>query len=311
MLKYLVILLDNTSISYCHYDVNITDNQINHKQILKEGILISMKNKQKIQYILPQYDLPQNYIELMDSMFHDNIGPSGLTTQISVIVFNGLQEIDIKTLDCSKQYVIRIKINDFIDHSKTIMKLFEIGISFNIVFIDVESFSETQIQVYRKILSELVKCIENSIMAGNNIHTNLITDRIALDYMNNCGAGDTSITLAPDGKFYPCPAFYYDNNTYYTIGNIDMGLNIKNKNLYKLEYSPLCKRCDAYHCKRCVWLNKKLTYEINTPSRQQCVMSHLEREASKLLLEIFHKHNILLEKEIKTINYIDPFDNYK
>lgn len=69
MLKYLVILLDNTSISYCHYDVNITDNQLIPIEILKEGILFAMKNNLKIQYILPQYDLPQNYIELMDSMF--------------------------------------------------------------------------------------------------------------------------------------------------------------------------------------------------------------------------------------------------
>lgn len=311
MLKYLVILLDNASISYCHYDTAVKESQLIPIDIFKKGILFAMKNNLKIQYILPHYDIPQNYVELMNSMFHDNIGPLGVTIPVSVIVFNGLQEIDAKILDSSKQYVIRIKVNDFIEHHKTIMKLFENGISLNIVFIDVESFSEEQIQVYREILSKLTKCIESSIMSGNNIHTNLITDRIALDYMNNCGAGETSITLAPNGKFYPCPAFYYDNNNYYTIGDIDRGLNIKNKNLYKLEYAPLCKRCDAYHCKRCIWLNKKLTYEINTPSRQQCVMSHLEREASRLLLENFHKHNILLEKKIKTINYIDPFDNYK
>lgn len=311
MLKYLVILLDNASISYCHYDTAVKGSQLIPIDILKKGILFAMKNNLKIQYILPHYDIPQNYVELMNSMFHDNIGPLGLTIPVSVIVFNGLQEIDAKILDSSKQYVIRIKVNDFIEHHKTIMKLFENGISLNIVFIDVESFSEKQIQVYREILSNLTRCVESSIMAGNNIHTNLITDRIALDYMNNCGAGETSITLAPNGKFYPCPAFYYDNNNYYTIGDIDRGLNIKNKNLYKLEYAPLCRRCDAYHCKRCIWLNKKLTYEINTPSRQQCVMSHLEREASRLLLENFHKHNILLEKKIKTINYIDPFDNYK
>lgn len=42
--------------------------------------------------------------------------------------------------------------------------------------------------------------------------------------------------------------------------------------------------CDAWHCKRCVWQNKKTTLEVNTPSREQCVLSHIERNATRSLL---------------------------
>lgn len=311
MLKYLVILLDDTSTSYCHYDVEDREKNLIPLNVLKEGVLYAMKNNLKIQYILPSYTLPQDYIEAMESMFHDKIGPIGQELPLSAIVINGLKSINTNMMDGSMQYVIRTTISDFFENYGILKELFTLGISANIVFVDVASFTEDKIEVYRTVLAELVNSVESSIFKGNNINTNLITDRIALDNMNNCGAGDTSITLAPNGKFYPCPAFYYDDNQYYVIGDIENGLEIKNNTLYKVEYAPLCKRCDAYQCKRCVWLNKKLTYEINTPSRQQCVMSHLEREAGATLLDRFHKHNILLNKTIEKIDYIDPFDNYK
>lgn len=311
MLKYLVILLDDTSTSYCHYDVEDREKNLIPLNVLKEGVLFAMKNNLKIQYILPNYTLPQNYIETMESMFSDKIGPIGQELPLSAIVINSLQSININMMDSSIQYVIRTTISDFFENYGILKELFTLGINANIVFVDVMSFTEDKIETYRTVLAELVKSVESSIFKGMNINTNLITDRIALDNMNNCGAGDTSITLAPNGKFYPCPAFYYDDNQYYIIGDIENGLDIKNKTLYKLEYAPLCKRCDAFQCKRCVWLNKKLTYEINTPSRQQCVMSHLEREAGATLLDRFHKHNILLNKTIEKIDYIDPFDNYK
>lgn len=311
MLKYLVILLDDTSTSYCHYDVEDREKNLIPLNVLKEGVLFAMKNNLKIQYILPNYTLPQNYIETMESMFNDKIGPIGQELPLSAIVINSLQSININMMDSSIQYVIRTTISDFFENYGILKELFTLGINANIVFVDVMSFTEDKIETYRTVLAELVKSVESSIFKGMNINTNLITDRIALDNMNNCGAGDTSITLAPNGKFYPCPAFYYDDNQYYIIGDIENGLDIRNKTLYKLEYAPLCKRCDAFQCKRCVWLNKKLTYEINTPSRQQCVMSHLEREAGATLLDRFHKHNILLNKTIEKIDYIDPFDNYK
>ena len=40
--------------------------------------------------------------------------------------------------------------------------------------------------------------------------------------MNSCGAGETNVTLAPDGKFYVCPAFYLDEDGY-AIGSLSEG----------------------------------------------------------------------------------------
>ena len=51
MLKYLVILLDDTSISYCHYDVEDREKNLIPLNVLKEGVLFAMKNDLKIQYI--------------------------------------------------------------------------------------------------------------------------------------------------------------------------------------------------------------------------------------------------------------------
>ena len=78
-------------------------------------------------------------------------------------------------------------------------------------------------------------------------------------------------------------------------------------NLYQFNYAAICKHCDAYHCKRCVWLNKKMTLEVNVPSREQCVIAHVERNASRCIL---HKNKDAFPNfEIKEIDYLDPFDN--
>ena len=51
---------------------------------------------------------------------------------------------------------------------------------------------------------------------------------------------------------------------------------------------------------------------MNTPSKEQCVVSHIERNASRFLLLAIREHIIYMPKtEIKEISYIDPFDNIK
>lgn len=311
MLKYLVILLDDNATSYCHYLSRESSRPI-PLDTLQKGIVFAMKNDLKIQYVLPEYDLPQAYRELMDSMYHDNIGPLGQAAGSDVIVAEGIKSLVAlkNTLDIRKRYIIRTSVSAFLDDHRLLKELFDRNVSANIVFTDIESFSENSIESYRIALKSLAQIVDDAILGGHNVNTNLLTDRIALDGMNNCGAGEISITLAPDGKFYPCLAFYYDRMLYYDLGNVDDGLNIRNRKLYTLGGAPLCKRCDAYHCKRCVWLNKKLTCEVNIPSRQQCVMAHIERNASRDLLEAFHNRNLLRQKSIKAIDYVDPFDKY-
>lgn len=310
MLKYLIILLDDCSASYCHYDAK-PQSRLMPVETLRKGILFAMKNNLKIQYVLPQYSLPQEYVELINSMFHICIGTPEQETVADIIVVEDLHSLVGKKLDNTKRYMVRTNIHDFFQEYEILKDVLEKNISVNIVFKDVEKFSDNDIHKYSEILDDLVDSLKSIFTKGGYVNTNLITDRIALDAMNNCGAGDSSITLAPNGKFYPCPAFYYDNDPYCETGDVDSGEKIRNKKLFSLEGAPLCKRCDAYHCKRCIWLNKKLTYEVNIPSRQQCVMAHIERNASKKLLDEFHQLNLLSEKEIGEIDYIDPFDKYQ
>ena len=150
---------------------------------------------------------------------------------------------------------------------------------------------------------------------SKNVQLNLLTDRIMLTAMNNCNAGWESIALAPNGKFYACPAFYQTkcqtaiDETDVSIGDLHQGVNIKNPQLYKLSHAPLCRNCDAYHCKRCVWLNRKTTFEINTPGHEQCVVAHIERNVSRELLTNIRKHGTFMpEINIKEIDYLDPFE---
>lgn len=312
MLKYLVILLDDSSVSFCHYE-NGKGKNVMSLDTLQKGIMFAMKNDLKIQYVLPKHYLSQEYLDLMDSMFHDNIGPIEQESLSSVIAFNGLKALSLykDKLDTNKRYLVRTPILGFINDYAVLKDVFTESININIVFTDVDSFSDDLIETYQTVLNDLGTNIKDLVLKGYGVNTNLLTDRIAISEMNNCGAGDTSITLAPNGKFYPCPAFYYENDPYYEAGDIKTGLNLRNQRLFTLEGSPLCKRCDAFHCKRCCWLNKKLTFEVNIPSRQQCVMAHIERNASKNLLNEFHKLGILEDKEINEINYIDPFDEYQ
>ena len=186
----------------------------------------------------------------------------------------------------------------------------------NVVITDVETFTDEDFGKYKAVLSELSAAVEQLYAEGKSPQLNILTDRMMLREMNNCGAGDTTLTLAPNGKFYVCPAFYYDDEAD-SVGDINApdfrsaeDLDVRNRQLYKLDHAPICRHCDAWQCKRCVWLNRKTTLEVNTPSHEQCVVAHLERNASRELLQRIRRHGTFLpeQEEIKELDYLDPFD---
>lgn len=285
---------------------------------LKAGIIYAMKENLNIQFVYPCYELPQDYLEVIDTIDHINIQPACKVDDGDIVVFDCIADAENAQLRRGISYVLRIDKFTLFSQVDNVCALLSQVDRLNVVLTDVETFSDEDFVVYKKVLNKLAVAVETACLNSKNIQCNLLTDRMMLDRMNNCGAGDTTITLAPDGKFYICPAFYQENqedalgNLKHSIGDLDNGLDIKNSQLYKLDHAPLCRHCDAYQCKRCIWLNRKLTYEVNTPSHEQCVMAHLERNASRNLLLSMRKHGEFLPRyDIKEINYLDPFDERK
>lgn len=251
-----------------------------------------------------QRDVSSEIASLIDTIEHTDIGSS----DADIVVKNEWNEI--LTKNCAKRcsYVIRTRLEDLLTNGESLKSILTHADRINIVVTDVESFSDLDIEKYLLFLKGLIPTIVNEYKIGHQVQFNLLTDRLMLKKMNNCNAGYESITLAPNGKFYICPAFYLNGEQ--CIGDIDNGVDIKNPQLYKLDYAPICRICDAFQCRRCIWLNKKLCREVNTPSHQQCVMAHVERSVSKKLLEEFRKidSSFLSEIEIPEVEYLDPFD---
>jgi len=306
MLQYLVILLDDTAVSYCHYTNPKTEKRLISLSDLKAGILFAMKQNLMIQFVYPDYKIPEEYQKVIEMIDHHKIAPQKLELEnADVIVLDGCVQADF--IKEGKIFVIRTSKADFFANYNKIVSFIGKTERLNIVLTDMETFSENDFSLYREALEQLKNVVKEVFVQGISPQINLLTDRILLEKMNNCNAGIENITLAPNGKFYICPAFYLENDND-AVGDLATGLNIKNKYLYQLHNAPLCRKCDTWQCKRCVWLNRKTTLEVNTPSHEQCVVAHLERNASRDLLIDLQSLGAWKEKSIVAIDYLDPFD---
>ena len=325
MLQYLVILLDDTSVAYCHADNPLKERHLIPIETLKKGILFGMKQNLMIQYVFPDYALPEEYASVIESIDNVKIYPIGCKPVTGI---EDGREADVEVANAvpekvgAKNLVMRMTFSEMLRQKDEIAKLFASGARINLCITDVEQFRDKQIDTYKQVLNEWSTALLDLYKQGQSPQFNLLTDRMMLDKMHNCEAGVSNITLAPNGKFYLCPAFYYDEQTKVdnqlnhhkptsdnSVGDLENGLDIPNLQLLKLDHAPLCRNCDAYQCRRCIWLNRKLTWDNNTPSRQQCVMAHIERNASRDLLNDIRKVRVFMPHiDIKEINYLDPFD---
>jgi len=314
MLQYLIFLLDDTSTSYCHYTNNKTEKRLISLDNLKAGILFAMKRNLTIQFVYPSYELPATHKEAIETIDHVKIIPSESENAAiaDVLVFNSCENFlkGQKEKHQDRIFVLRTNRQELFNQDNYLKNLVEKITRLNVIITDIETFTEEDFERYKKWLLKLSSSMNNIYRNGKVPQINLLTDRILLKKMNNCNAGHENITLAPNGEFYVCPAFYIEDEKD-SIGNLKSDLDIKNQRLYKLEYAPLCRNCDAYQCKRCVWLNRKTTLEVNTPSHEQCVVSHLERNASINLLKKLKPAGYFPDVEISTIDYLDPFDVVK
>lgn len=305
MLKYFIVQLDDSSVSFCNYNPYTVTNLIDIDNLIN-GLKWAVKQGLQIQVLYPYYKLPQAYTSVIAQYEHIDIKPENEKHSDVIILsdWNSLRSVNHRI---QFPAVLRTSIEDFLKNHHHIVSNIRNFARLNISFTNIDSFSNFLVAQYetalRLIANKIVELYKNGIFC----QFNLLSDRTMLTKMNNCNAGVESITLAPDGLFYICPAFYLDKSK--SVGNPENGIKIPNPQLYRLDHAPICRECDAFHCKRCVWLNKRQTLEVNTPGREQCVMAHIERRISiKLLNDLRSIGYQDSEITIPQVDYIDPFD---
>ena len=147
MLQYLIILLDETATSYCHYGNLRKEARLMPLEVLRDGIRFAMKENLTIQFVYPDLDLPQAYREAVESIDHSKIQPSDRDcTEADVVVFDGLEGTDGFAFRPGVSYVLRVsKAELFACHEKVAVVMGRVD-RLNVVLTNVETFTEEDCQ---------------------------------------------------------------------------------------------------------------------------------------------------------------------
>lgn len=206
-------MLDDTSVSYCHYQNDKVKHNLIPIDVLKDGIKYAMLENLTIQFVYPEYSLPEEYNDIIDTIDHCKIVPSTsidskLRNEADVVVFSDWTGMQFYPFIQGQSYILRTSKLDFFDRFLFLKDILSKVSRLNVVLTDIETFDEQDFKKYEDILTSLSSIVEQMFVDGKSPQLNLLTDRMVLSEMNNCNAGENNITLAPDGKFYVCPAFY-------------------------------------------------------------------------------------------------------
>lgn len=309
MLQYLIVQLDAASPSFCHYS-NGGSSGLMPVETLRKAIFFAMTENLIVQFLVPDAPLPAQYEALMRKVEHSIIARQGVRADADVEIVEGIPDGEPTGWRTDGVYIVRTSKDELYSRCTQLARLILCSLRVNVVLTDVERFTDGDYPRYEQALAQMADVVAGSMKRGTPLpQSNILTDRLMLGDMNNCNAGVSSVTLMPNGKFYVCPAFCIDggydlSQGDQSIGSLDEGLDIPNPQLYDIKHAPICRRCDAWQCRRCVWLNQRLTNDVNTPSHQQCVISHLERRQSKLLGQ---RLQVKPEWPIPDLHYDDPF----
>jgi len=281
--RTIVVLLSEGSASFCMQSQPKGRHGLISFDNLNSIIAKAKSEGLSLQFVYPEEEIPAHYGRLISTVEHISIVPVKAAIKGEVVVVDGWDEMALATV-AGACLVFRTTLGDFYEKVEELEYLLKLANQLSIVFVDEAEFGKDDADAYEGALRKLKRMVLKEFECGHEIKLNLITYRLFLDEMHNCDAGWKTVTLAPNGKFYPCPACYYDEADN-PCGELSRGLDLKNPLLYNVSHAPLCKTCNAYQCRRCIFLNKKKTGEVNIPSFEQCEKSRIELKITKEFFE--------------------------
>ncbi|WP_461614770.1 radical SAM peptide maturase, CXXX-repeat target family [Clostridium sp. Marseille-QA1073] len=298
--KFLQVMLDDNIVSTCLYDVNKQKdkNKKMSKELFEKAINFALNNDYEVVLLgesRERYLNKKNCYTNIVSTRCDYIDDK------SIIIYDNFVST---SKDSTNGCILRINKDNIKNLCKYVEKLSVCNKRINIILQNISDWNEKEFDEYSRELDKVIELTSRIYKENKTIEINVLTDILNLEEHYGCDAGENSITLGPDGNFYICPAFYFDKIGD-ILGNIETGINedlIKNN--LKIDSSPVCKVCDSNQCKQCKYLNKKYTGEYKIPPKNQCVISHIERNKSKILKE--QLKDVIKSKDFSEIEYNDP-----
>ncbi len=302
--KYIQIMTSDNIVPHCNYRNIYKSNDVIKEDTIKKAMKFSIKNGYEIVFL----GEPSKSIQIKSPSIIYITGEKDKKhrnqEQYIHIYDNGVESCDENIINS----ILLINEDNIKNISILIKKLFMNKERVNIVLEGTEKWNDEQINEYGNQLDKVIELIVEEYKKNNYVEVNVLTDRLNYEKHCNCTNGNKTFTLAPNGKFYICPAFYFNNPEDF-IGDLDNGIINENDSLMHTEKSSLCKQCDAYQCKICKFMNKKLTEEYIVPSKIQCLIGNYERNKSKKLQSRLVELGLILDSNtINDINYLDPLE---
>ena len=208
MIQYLVILLDETSVSFCHYGNTRTERRLMPIETLKAGILYGMKENLNIQFVYPDYALPEEYAKVIESIDHSKIKPAGMAGDADVAVIDGLAEAGGVTVSEGTAYVLRLTKEEMFAGRDAIASLLENADRLNIVLS--KSIEDRQDCIVVRSESQLFDAIKHRavgevyVAGGASIYKLLLPycESVLVTKVDADGGADTFFPdLDADGSF--------------------------------------------------------------------------------------------------------------
>ena len=316
-LAHLLVLVEEGAVAFCHYEnprfYAPTKPRWIAEPLLRAIVRHAERNDIALTFLLGRHRLPPKLERLVDRVAHVKIVPQELCEDYpgSIVVLDGENgaSFDRLPLGWGSSVILRLARRDLGRLSALCLSLTGRYGRLSLHLRDLEYYTRTDLALYERELRKFADELQTIYANGDRVEINVLTDRMMLKEMRNCDAGVTHVTVAADGSCHICPGFLSDGEPAIGRFDVEKGVVAAPPANVALERGPLCTRCDAWHCKRCVYLSRKLTLEYNVPSEQQCLTAHAERETTRLLLrrlgamEPFRRMPLLAE-----LNYRDPLE---
>ncbi len=312
-MKFLLVPIDESAPSFCYYakPERPAPRPI-PLETLREAVAFAQARGLVVNFQYGETEPPASFAPVMQSVSHADIVPlSAADAHPASTVIVGPEDLEKTALPArvrDANIIVRFPIGRIAELPAVLLPLIGTCRRINLCLLDLETAGDAALELYWRSLQDLAHCVAETLRRRRDIELGFLTDRIFLTSMRNCQAGIDHVTVGPEGNLYVCPGFLHDEPNQ-PVGNLRQGLRVPNAELLDIAHAAICSACDAYHCKRCLYLNKRTTLEINAPSHQQCIASHHERNASSILRDLLGDVTFLARTEpIPRLAYLDPFD---